>query len=73
MTIYHGVTLGGTGKMKGIKRHPTIGNDVTLGTGVTILGDIIIGEGARIGAGSVVLRSVPDNAAAVGIPAKIIS
>lgn len=58
VTIYHGVTLGGTGKDKG-KRHPTIGNDVIIGCGAKILGPISIGDGAKIGANSVVLKNVP--------------
>lgn len=74
-TIYHGVTLGGiagiTGKNK--KRHPTIGNNVSVGTGAKILGNITIGNNAKIGANSVVLKDVPNNAVAVGIPARIIT
>lgn len=67
--LYQGVTLGGTGKEKG-KRHPTLGNDVVAGAGAKILGPIVIGNNVRIGAGSVVVRSVPDNSTVVGIPAK---
>lgn len=70
LTIYHGVTLGGTGKDKG-KRHPTIGNDVIIGCGAKILGPISIGDGAKIGANSVVLKNVPKGKTAVGIPAVI--
>ena len=70
--LYHGVTLGGTGKHKG-KRHPTIGNNVVIGTGAKVLGPIKVGDGAKIGANAVVLESVPANATAVGIPAKILS
>ena len=70
-TIYHGVTLGGTGKGEG-KRHPTVGNDVLLGAGVKVLGPIEIGDGSRIGAGSVVLRPVPAGATAIGIPAAMV-
>ena len=70
VTIYHGVTLGGTGKDKG-KRHPTIGNDVIIGCGAKILGPISIGDGAKIGANSVVLKNVPKGKTAVGIPAII--
>lgn len=70
-TIYHGVTLGGTGKGEG-KRHPTVGNDVLLGAGVKVLGPIEIGDGSRIGAGSVVLRPVPAGATAIGIPAAVV-
>ncbi|MGG7177990.1 serine O-acetyltransferase EpsC [Clostridium paraputrificum] len=67
--IYHGVTLGGTGKDKG-KRHPTIGNNVTIGAGAKVLGPILVSDGAKIGANSVVLKDVPAGATAVGIPAK---
>ena len=70
VTIYHGVTLGGTGKDKG-KRHPTIGNDVIIGCGAKILGPISIGDGAKIGANSVVLKNVPKGKTAVGIPVVI--
>ncbi|HHD2803018.1 serine O-acetyltransferase [Clostridium perfringens] len=70
VTIYHGVTLGGTGKDNG-KRHPTIGNDVIIGCGAKILGPISIGDGAKIGANSVVLKNVPKGKTAVGIPAVI--
>ncbi|EGT3605915.1 serine O-acetyltransferase [Clostridium perfringens] len=70
VTIYHGVTLGGTGKDKG-KRHPTIGNNVIIGCGAKILGPISIGDGAKIGANSVVLKDVPKGKTAVGIPAVI--
>ena len=70
VTIYHGVTLGGTGKDKG-KRHPTIGNNVIIGCGAKILGPISIGDGAKIGANSVVLKNVPKGKTAVGIQAVI--
>ncbi|MDU7885735.1 MAG: serine O-acetyltransferase EpsC [Clostridium perfringens] len=70
VTIYHGVTLGGTGKDKG-KRHPTIGNNVIIGCGAKILGPLSIGDGAKIGANSVVLKNVPKEKTAVGIPAVI--
>lgn len=69
VTIYHGVTLGGTGKDKG-KRHPTVENNVMIGSGAKILGPITIGENAKIGANAVVVRSVPSGATAVGIVAK---
>ncbi len=69
VVIYHGVTLGGTGKDKG-KRHPTVGNNVIIGTGAKVLGPINIGDGAKIGANSVVLNDVPTAATAVGIPAE---
>jgi serine O-acetyltransferase len=65
--IYQGVTLGGTGKEIG-KRHPTVGSRVVIGTGAKVLGNIHIGDYARVGAGSVVLRNVPANCTAVGIP-----
>ena len=69
VVLYHGVTLGGTGKDKG-KRHPTVRNNVIIGSGAKILGPIVIGEGAKIGANAVVLRDVPKNATAVGSPAR---
>lgn len=71
VTIYQGVTLGGTGKEKG-KRHPTIGNNVVIGAGAKILGPIEIGDGARIGSGSVVLQSVPPRTTVVGIPGRVV-
>lgn len=69
--IYQGVTLGGTGKEAG-KRHPTICNDVVIGAGAKVLGNIMIGTGSRIGAGSVVIRSVPEYSTVVGIPGRVI-
>ena len=69
VTLYHGVTLGGTTWNKG-KRHPTIGNNVVVGTGAKVLGNITIGENVRIGANSVVFRNVPDNSTVVGVPGK---
>ena len=71
VTLYQGVTLGGTGKEHG-KRHPTIEDGVVVGGGAKILGNITIGKNCRIGAGSVVLRNVPDNSTVVGVPAHII-
>lgn len=71
ITIYQGVTLGGV-TLEGTKRHPTIQSGVTIGAGAKILGNITIGENAKIGANSVVIRDVPDNATAVGIPARVI-
>jgi serine O-acetyltransferase len=71
VTLYQGVTLGGTGKEKG-KRHPTIGNNVSIGSGAKILGNITVGDNCRVGAGSVVLRSVPDNSTIVGVPGHIV-
>lgn len=70
-TLYHQVTLGGTGKERG-KRHPTLGNHVLVSTGAKVLGPITIGDGAKIGANAVVLKDVPPNRTAVGIPAKIL-
>lgn len=69
--IYHGVTLGGTGKDVG-KRHPTIGNNVLIGTGAKVLGPIKVGNNSRIAANSVVLSEIPENSTAVGIPAKVV-
>ena len=69
--MYHQVTLGGTGKECG-KRHPTIKNGVTIAAGSKILGAITIGENAKIGANSVVLKNVPANATVVGIPARVV-
>lgn len=71
--IYHGVTLGGTGHKGNTKRHPTVGNNVIIGTGAKLLGPIKIGDNAKIGANAVVLADVPANSTAVGIPAKIIN
>ncbi|WP_035050845.1 serine O-acetyltransferase EpsC [Carnobacterium pleistocenium] len=71
VVIFQGVTLGGTGKDKG-KRHPTIGNDVLLSAYVQVLGPITIGDHSKIGASAVVLKSIPSNATAVGIPAKVV-
>ena len=69
--LYQGVTLGGTGKDKG-KRHPTLGNNVLVGSGAKVLGPFIVGDNARIAAGAVVLSEVPANATAVGVPARIV-
>lgn len=69
--IYQGVTLGGTGKEHG-KRHPTLKNNVVIGSGAKVLGNIIIGNDARIGAGSVVVSNVPDDSTVVGIPGRIV-
>ncbi len=71
VTLYQGVTLGGTGKEQG-KRHPTIASGVTIGAGAKILGNISVGENCRIGAGSVVLQDVPDNSTVVGVPGHVI-
>ena len=70
-TLYHGVTLGGTSWQKG-KRHPTLGPGVIVGAGAKVLGPILIGAGAKIGSNAVVVRDVPENATAVGIPARIL-
>jgi len=71
VTLYQGVTLGGTGKEQG-KRHPTIEDSVVIGGGAKILGNITVGRNCRIGAGSVVLRNVPENSTVVGVPGHII-
>ena len=76
VTIYHGVTLGGispsidSDKQRDVKRHPTLKNNVVVGSGAQILGPITVGENAKIGANSVVTKDVPDNAVMVGVPAK---
>lgn len=69
--LYQAATLGGTGKDKG-KRHPTLGNNVVVGTGAKVLGAITIGDNVKIGAGSVVVKSVPEGSTVVGIPGKIV-
>ena len=71
VTLYQGVTLGGTGKDKG-KRHPTIEHNVTIGSGAKVLGPITIGHNAKIGAGAVVVRCIPANCTAVGVPAHVV-
>jgi len=71
VTLYQGVTLGGTGKERG-KRHPTIEDRVVIGDGAKVLGNIVVGANCRIGAGSVVLRNVPENSTVVGVPGHII-
>lgn len=70
-TIYQGVTLGGTGKDKG-KRHPTLGNNVMVGSGAKILGPFTVGDNSRIAANAVVLEEIPDDSTAVGVPARIV-
>lgn len=69
--LYHGVTLGGTGKDQG-KRHPTIGNNVLIACGAKVLGPFKVGDNSRIAANAVVLSEVPENATAVGVPARIV-
>lgn len=71
VTLYQGVTLGGTGKEKG-KRHPTIGNNVFIGSGAKILGSIKVGDNVKIGAGSVVTKPVPNDSTVVGVPGRVV-
>ncbi len=71
VTLYHGVTLGGT-SWKREKRHPTIGNNVIVGAGASVLGPITVGDNARIGSGSVVIEDVPPNTTVVGVPGKVV-
>jgi serine O-acetyltransferase len=71
-TLYHGVTLGGTSWKKG-KRHPTLGRGVVIGAGAKVLGPIDVGDGAKIGSNAVVVRDVPADATAVGIPARVVT
>lgn len=70
-TLYQGVTLGGTGKDRG-KRHPTLGDNVTVGAGAKVLGPFKVGNNAKIAAGAVVLTEIPPNATAVGVPARVV-
>ena len=70
VTLYQGVTLGGTGKEKG-KRHPTLGNNIVVGTGAKVLGNITIGDNSYIGANAVVIKDVPPNSTVVGVPGRI--
>ena len=72
VTLYQGVTLGGTGKEAG-KRHPTIGNDVVVSVGAKVLGAIEVGDSVKIGAGSVVLASVPSHSTVVGVPGRVVA
>ncbi|MBM6403327.1 serine O-acetyltransferase [Phycicoccus sp. CSK15P-2] len=69
--LYHGVTLGGRSLQRGVKRHPTLGDRVTVGTGARVLGDVEIGDDVQIGANSVVVKTVPAGAVATGIPARV--
>ena len=71
VTLYHGVTLGGTNLSKG-KRHPTIGDRVTIGAGAKVLGNILVGADSRIGANAVVVKSVPENSVVIGVPGQIV-
>ncbi len=70
VTLYQGVTLGGTGKEKG-KRHPSIGNNVVIGTGAKVLGNITVGDNSYIGANAVVIKDVPPNSTVVGVPGRV--
>lgn len=70
VTMYQGVTLGGTGKEKG-KRHPTIGNNVVIAAGASVLGPITVGDNSKVGAGAVVLKDVPANCTVVGVPGRL--
>ena len=70
--LYQGVTLGGTGKQQG-KRHPTIEDNVIVGVGASVLGDITVGEGARVGGGAVVVKDVPPHSTAIGVPARVVA
>lgn len=72
VTLYQGVTLGGTGNEKSHKRHPTLGDNVFVGSGAKILGPIVVGSNSRIGANSVVLKNVPENATVTGMRARIV-
>lgn len=72
VTMFQGVVLGGTGAAKGKKRHPTVGDNVTIGAGAILLGPITVGHNVKIGAGSVVLCDIPSDATAVGVPAKVV-
>lgn len=72
VTVYHGVTLGGVSLEKG-KRHPTVGNNVIIGAGAKVLGNITIGDNSKIGANSVILKDIPKDSVAVGVPGKIIT
>ena len=72
VTLYQGVTLGGTSQQH-VKRHPTLGNNVVVGVGAQIIGDITIGDDAKVGAGSVVVNSVPPHATVVGVPGRVVA
>ena len=70
VTMYQGVTLGGTGKEKG-KRHPTIGDNVVIAAGASVLGPITVGQNSKVGAGAVVVKDVPPNCTVVGVPGRL--
>ncbi len=70
VTLFQGVTLGGTGKQRG-KRHPTLGNNIVVGTGAKVLGNITVGDNVQIGANAVVVRDVPPNSTVVGVPGRV--
>jgi len=72
VVLYQGVTLGGTSHLRA-KRHPTLGDNVVVGVGAQVIGAITVGEGSKIGAGSVVISSVPDHATVVGVPGRVVS
>ena len=72
VTLYQGVTLGGTSHQRA-KRHPTLGNNVVVGVGAQLIGDITIGNDTKVGAGSVVIDSVPDHATVVGVPGRVVA
>ncbi len=72
VTLYQGVTLGGTSRQR-TKRHPTLGNNVVVGVGAKLIGDITIGDNSKVGAGSVVVTSVPANATVVGVPGRVVA
>lgn len=71
VTLFQGVTLGGTGKERG-KRHPTLGNNIVVGVGAKVLGNIVIGDNVKVGANSVVLESVPPDSTVVGVPGRVV-
>ncbi|MDD5317980.1 MAG: serine O-acetyltransferase [Candidatus ainarchaeum sp.] len=72
VVIFQGAVLGGTGRKKGSKRHPTVGSFVTVGAGSILLGPITVGDNVKIGAGAVVLKDIPPDSTAVGVPARIV-
>jgi serine O-acetyltransferase len=72
VTLYQGVTLGGTSHLR-VKRHPTLGNNVVVGVGAKVIGNIYVGDNSKIGAGSVVISPVPPNATVVGVPGRIVA